>query len=246
MHRCGPSVPFYYADSFLSGGGCMLLLLIFLFLFLFPSTRALDAAVAAPAIIMLGSRVFSPLLPSPPSSPLFSAVAKNIKYQTARLPRYISRHPDPSAWHTDYYDLPSSKLSAADRLYLFPPPGTLRTALFKARTLRARGAAVAEEGEALALLRCGDGWWTEGMRDVGTWIRISADTAGSKSAADASRSVGDDGVWCPRQDGGWVAHPRDPPPSAGAQPGQTPGSSSGGGTAGRFRLVAIPFSFALL
>lgn len=113
--------------------------------------------------------------------------------------RYVSEHVEPGAYRRDFFALSRADISADDRLYCFPPPGSVRAAAAKLLHLAATGVLVAFEAEAAAVpeLR---------QREPGPTPRAAAGdtnatTTATAAAAPPAGYPEDPRAWADRADG---------------------------------------------
>lgn len=182
--------------------------------------------------------------------------------------RYVSKHVEPSAAFHDFYALSRADIrrasaetpphtdtdTGAERLYCFPPPGTVARAVAKLAALGASGVLVAFDAEALRLpelrrrrrrrARGGGGHGREGEgereRDWG-----GEDEDGGAAGVGPWIALGPHAGWWPLASGRWEQRgAADPPLGTDALP-RSPHVRGGGRPQQPPQLVAIPFRFVV-
>lgn len=179
--------------------------------------------------------------------------------------RYVSEHGEPRAFRRDFYALSQQDLAPSDRLYVFPPPGSVRAAASKLLHLAAAGVLVAFEAEAAKIPEFlprepstlagsnATGVQAEDPRDWFMWRGDGRVRAGVGPWAALGAHAG----WWPLPSGAWAQREESDPPGAEEledDPDSAAGGTSAGGGGGREgkaagglappgQLVAIFFAF---
>lgn len=136
--------------------------------------------------------------------------------------RYISEHIEPMSFRRDFFSISHLDLTPSDRLYCFPPPGSVRAAVSKLLHLGASGVLVAFEGEVAAIpeLRqrdeepaAGGGGGATGPESPRAWERRADGRV--RGGVGPWFSLSKHAGWWPLATGQWAERKESEPPTVG-------------------------------